>query len=70
MRPPAVGYWRTHSGFLNSGLQLDRGMTKATDNASASVKQEVNKLVDQMKTKIEERAKKPEQAEAKTWRIR
>jgi integrase len=36
----------------------------------ASVKQEVNKLVDQMKTKIEEQAKKPEQAEAKTGRIR
>jgi integrase len=36
----------------------------------ASVKQEVNKLVDQMKTKIEEQAKKPEQAEAKTRRIR
>jgi hypothetical protein len=35
-----------------------------------TVKQEVNKLVDQMKTKIEERAKKPEQAEAKTRRIR
>ena len=31
----------------------------------ASVKKEVNKLVDQMKTKIEEQAKKLEQAEAK-----
>ena len=36
----------------------------------ASVKQEVNKLVDQMKTKIEEQGKKPEQSEAKTGRKR
>src|ERR1035441_4822421 len=36
MRPAAVGHWRTHSGFLNSGLQLDRGMMKSTDKASAT----------------------------------
>lgn len=36
----------------------------------ASVKQEVDKLVDQMKTMIEEQGKKPEQAEAKTGRKR
>ena len=36
----------------------------------ASVKQEVDKLVDQMKTMIEKQGKKPEQAEAKTERKR
>ena len=36
----------------------------------ASVRQEVDKLVDQMKTMIEEQGKKPEQAEAKTGRKR
>jgi len=36
----------------------------------ASVKQEVNKLVDQMKKKIDEQGKKSEQAEAKTGRKR
>ena len=34
----------------------------------ASVKQEVNKLVDQMKTKLDGQGQKPEQAEAKTGR--
>jgi integrase len=34
----------------------------------ASVKQEVNKLVDQMKTKLDGQGKKPEQTEAKTGR--
>jgi hypothetical protein len=36
----------------------------------ASVKQEVDKLVDQMRTMIEEQDKKPEQVEAKTERKR
>jgi hypothetical protein len=36
----------------------------------ASVKQEVNKLVDQMTTKIEEQDKKDEQTGAKTGRKR
>ena len=36
----------------------------------ASVKQEVDKLVDQMRTMIEEQGKKPEQVEAKTERKR
>jgi basic membrane lipoprotein Med (substrate-binding protein (PBP1-ABC) superfamily) len=36
----------------------------------ASVKQEVDKLVDRMKSKIEEQGKKPAQAEAKTGRKR
>jgi hypothetical protein len=36
----------------------------------ASVKQEVNKLVDQMKTKIEEHGRKSEQTEAKDGRQR
>jgi integrase len=36
----------------------------------ASVKQEVNKLVDQMKTEIEEQGKRPDQSEAKTGRKR
>jgi integrase len=36
----------------------------------ASVKQEVDKLVDQMRTMIEEQGKKLEQAEAKTGRKR
>jgi hypothetical protein len=36
----------------------------------ASVKQEVNKPVDQMKTKIEKQDKEYEQTEAKTWRKR
>jgi len=36
----------------------------------ASVKQEVHKLVDQMKTEVEEQGKKAEQSEAKTGRKR
>jgi hypothetical protein len=35
----------------------------------ASVKQEVNKLVDQMKTKLDGQCKKPEQSEAKTMKF-